>query len=95
MISLNIQFKLIVFSFIFGFLISILFELFNNILKKSSQFVKNINSLIIIVLLSFIYIFSIHKICNTIFHVYSIIFIILGFSFYDVILSIIAKQNKK
>lgn len=84
MIDLNIQFKLIIFSFIFGFMFSASLEGFNKIIKKHPTTVEIILSFIFIVVMTFIYFIGIQKIGNAIFHIYSILSIIIGFIFYDV-----------
>lgn len=91
MINLSIQMKLLVFSFIFGFFFSLLIELFNNKTKKCKTIVKIVLSFIIVFLSTIVYFEGIKKIGHAIFHIYSIITIILGFLFYD----LIAKKLKK
>lgn len=95
MIDLNLQFKLIIFSFIFGFLFSASLEVFNKIIKKYSSIIEIILSFIFIFLMSFIYFIGIQNISNAIFHMYSILSIIVGFVFYDILIKIIANNNKK
>ena len=95
MISLNIQFKLIVFSFIFGFMFSIVLDLFDMISNRISKVLNIVLSFLLILLMTFIYFIGIQKIGNAIFHVYSIISIIIGFILYDVVLKLIANTNKK
>ena len=95
MIELTLQFKLIIFSFIFGFLFSAALEGFNKVIKKYSTFVEILLSFIFILFMTFIYFIGIQKISNAIFHIYSILSIVLGFIFYDIIIKIIANNNKK
>ena len=95
MIDLTLQFKLIFFSFIFGFMFSILLDLFNKIIKKNSTFIEILLSFIFIIFMTFIYFIGIQKIGNAIFHIYSIIGIVIGFVLYDIIIKIIANNNKK
>ena len=85
MINLNIQIKLLVFSFIYGFFFSLLIEIFNNKIKKCKTFVKGILSFFVVFLSTVIYFEGIEKIGYGIFHIYSILTIILGFGSYDVI----------
>ena len=95
MIQLSIQIKMIVFSFIFGFLFSIFLDLLYIIgcrLKKLYQILLNF---IIIILSSLIYFIGITKISNGIFHVYSIICLIFGFITYDIIVKRLANKYKK
>lgn len=95
MISLTLQFKLIIFSFIFGFLFSALLEWFNKKINKYRFYIKILSSLILVAIMTYIYFVGIEKIGNAIFHIYSIIFIIVGFVSYDVIIKLIANNNKK
>lgn len=89
MISLNIQIKIIIFSFIIGFILSIVLDF---MYKKRK---KVIYDFIIILLFSIIYYIGIDKICNSVFHIYSILLIIVGFCTYNILVSLIAKQQKK
>ena len=95
MIDLTLQFKLIIFSFIFGFMFSFFLEEFNKIIKKHSIVIELLLSFIFIVIMTFIYFIGIQKIGNAIFHIYSILRIIVGFVVYDIIIKIIANNNKK
>ena len=95
MIDLNIQIKLIIFSFIFGFFFSILLEIFNKKIDKCKNYVKVILSFLVIIISSFIYFEGIKRIGNAIFHIYSILTIILGFCVYDLLIGLIANNNKK
>lgn len=91
MISLSIQLKLIIFSFIFGFFFSVLIEWFNNKVKKYKSLLKIFLSFIIIFLMAAIYFIGIQKISNSILHIYNILCIVLGYISYN----LIAKYNKK
>ena len=95
MIALNLQFKLIIFSFIFGFMFSMSLEVFNKIIKKYSTIGEILLSFIFIVIMTIIYFIGIEKIGNAIFHIYSILSIIIGFIVYDIIIKVIANNNKK
>ena len=95
MIALNIQIKLIIFSFIFGFFFSILIENFNKKTEKCKKRVKLILSFLTIFLSTLIYFEGINRIGNAIFHIYSIITIIVGFVSYDLLLRLIANKRKK
>ena len=95
MIDLNIQIKLIIFSFIFGFFFSILIEIFNVKTKKCKKSVKLILSFLTIFLSTLIYFEGINRIGNAIFHIYSIITNIVGFVSYDLLLRLIANKTKK
>ena len=91
MISLNIQLKLIIFSFIFGFFFSVLIDWFNYKIIVKKKILKLILSFFLVFFMSIIYFIGIQKIGNTILHFYSIFCIIIGFTLYDRI----AKYNKK
>ena len=95
MIELTLQFKLIIFSFIFGFLFSASLEGFNKIIKKYNTVVEILFSFLFILFMTFIYFIGIQKIGNAIFHIYSILSIVVGFFIYDVLIKIIANNNKK
>ena len=95
MIDLTIQIKLIIFSFIFGFLFSIVLNIFNFRIKRFSKILEMFFSLLLIIFLTIIYFVGIQKISNALFHIYSIIFIIIGFVSYDILLKLIANNNKK
>lgn len=95
MIDLTLQFKLIIFSFIFGFMFSVTLEVFNKKIKKYSAFIEILLSFLFIAFMTIIYFIGIQKICNAIFHIYSILSIIVGFIFYDILIKIIANNNKK
>ena len=91
MISLDIQFKLIIFSFIFGFLFSSFLDWFNKKAIHLKNYLKFIIYLIIIIILTIIYFIGIQKIGYAIFHIYEILSIILGFVSYDFAIKLIAK----
>ena len=95
MIDLTLQFKLIIFSFIFGFIFSSSLKSFNKLTEKYSTIIEVILSFIYITFMTFIYFIGIKKIGEAIFHIYSILFIIIGFVMYDLIIKIIANNNKK
>lgn len=95
MINLVIQFKLIIFSFIFGFLFSALLEWFNKVINKCNMYIKLLLSVLLVTLMTFIYFVGIQKIGNAIFHIYSLISIVIGFILYDIIIKVIANNNKK
>ena len=95
MIDLEIQIKLIVFSFIFGFFFSVIIELFNKKILNYKNYIKFILSFMLISVFSYIYFEGIQKIGYGIFHIYSIVSIIIGFVFYDLIIMLIANNTKK
>ena len=91
MIDLNIQIKLLIFSFVFGFLFSALLDIFNSKVDKCKKSVKFILSFFIVFISTIIYFEGIKIIGNAILHIYSLITIIVGFLIYD----LIANKNKK
>ena len=95
MIDLNIQIKLLVFSFIFGFFFSLLIEIYNKKVEKCKKSVKAISSFLIVFLSTLVYFGGIKKIGNATFHIYSILTIIIGFISYDLLIRLIANTNKK
>lgn len=95
MIDLDIQIKLIVFSFIFGFFFSLLLEIFNEKLKKCISILKFFLSLVVVIFSTLVYFEGIKKIGNAILHIYSILTIILGFICYDLLIRLIANNSKK
>lgn len=95
MIDLNIQIKLILFSFIFGFFFSLMLEIFNKKIEKCKKSVKTILSFLVVFLSTIIYFEGIKKIGNATFHIYSILTIIIGFISYDLLIRLIANTNKK
>lgn len=95
MIDLDIQFKLIIFSFIFGFLFSSLLEWFNKKINKYSVYIKLLFSILLVGFMTYIYFIGIQKIGNAILHIYGIISIVVGFILYDIIVKLIANIPKK
>ena len=95
MIDLNIQIKLIVFSLIFGFLFSIVLDIFYSIVKNKNKLYSLIISFIVILFMTIIYFIGIKQIGYIIFHLYSILAIIVGFISYDMIIKMIANKHKK
>ena len=95
MISLNIQIKLIIFSLIFGFMFSFLLDFLYGIIKDKNKFISIFLSFVFICFMTIIYFIGIEKIGYIIFHIYSIICIIIGFISYDLILKMIANKGKK
>ena len=91
MINLSIQFKLIIFSFSFGFLFSGFLEWFNKILIKFKSYLKMIISLVTLIFITILYFIGIQKIGYAIFHIYEILSIVIGFITYDIIIKLIAK----
>lgn len=95
MIELDIQIKLIIFSLIYGFLFSIILDVFYQIVNKIHKFYKIVISFFLILIMTIIYFIGIKQIGHILFHIYSIFAIVVGFISYDVILKLIANKNKK
>ena len=95
MINLSIQIKLIVFSLIFGFMFSILLDILYIFLSNKNKFISIFLSFIFICFMTIVYFIGIKNIGYVIFHIYSIICIIIGFISYDLILKMIANKGKK
>lgn len=95
MISLNIQIKLLVFSLIYGFLFSIILDVIYPLIKDKNRYLKVIYTFFLILFMAIIYFIAIDKIGCIIFHLYSIIAIVVGFVSYDTIISMIAKRTKR
>lgn len=86
MINLNIQLKLIIFSFIFGFFFSIILNYYNECIVDKKIIYKVFITLIMMLLLDIIYFTGIYIISNAIFHIYSLLSIIFGMVVYSVII---------
>ncbi len=95
MINLSIQIKLLIFSFIFGFLLSIVLDVFYKLLNNVHKIYSIIVSFFVIVIMTTIYFLGIKHIGYIIFHFYSILAIIVGFIMYDLIIKVIANISKK
>lgn len=91
MISLSVQLKLIIFSFIFGFFFSLVIKIFNKKVKNYKNTLKIFLSFFLIFMMSIIYFIGIQEISHAILHFYSIICIIIGFIVYDRIAKYIKK----
>ena len=84
MMSLNEQILAIIFSFIYGVIISVLYNFNYNLLFYKKKFVKILFNVIFIFDLVLIYFLAMRKINNVIIHPYFYLFIIFGFSlFFD------------
>lgn len=91
MISLSIQLKIILFSYIYGVFIDFLYTLLKRYIYDVNVFFRIINSFSIIMGITLIYFFLLEKIAYGIFHTYSLLVICLSFS----ICTIIANNTKK
>ena len=92
MIYLNIQIKLIIFSLIFGFLFSIILDTFYKIIINKNKIYSCLLSFFIVLIMTIIYFIGIKQIGYIIFHLYSVLAIILGFICYEFVKRIIEKR---
>ena len=74
---------------------SFLLDIFNPKIKKYSKILEILFSFLFIAFMAIIYYLGIKKIGNAIFHVYSIFNIILGYITYNLLIKLIANNNKK
>lgn len=95
MISLEIQTNLLIFSLIYGFLFSIILDFSYKLIHHSNKVFQILFSLLIITLMTLIYFIGIKKIGEAIFHIYSVIAIIVGFFSFDILSKLIEKNKKK
>ena len=95
MIDLNIQIKLLLFSLIFGFIFSSILDFLYQFIYKAKSYLKITLSILLICLMTIIYFIGIDRIGNGIFHLYSILSIIIGFIGYDLLIKKLANHYKK
>lgn len=86
MIYLNIQLKLIIFSFSFGFFFAALIRKYNIYIINKNTIYKIFITFLMMCILSIVYFIGIYIISNAIFHIYSLLSIMLGIVVYNVIL---------
>ena len=86
MIDLNIQLKLIIFSFIFGFFLSIALEKYNKKMINKSIILRVLIGFIMVLIFDIIYFIGIYNISSGVFHIYSVINILLGIFTYKVVI---------
>ena len=86
MIYLNIQLKLLIFSFIFGFYLGVVLDKYNLYIKNKRTIYIIILTFFMLLIFSIIYFVSIMLIANAIFHIYSLLCIILGILVYKLII---------
>lgn len=95
MISLDIQSNLLIFSLIYGFLFSIILDFSYKLIHHSNKVFQILFSLLIIAIMTLVYFIGIKKIGEAIFHIYSVIAIIIGFFSFDILSKLIEKNIKK
>lgn len=91
MILLNIQLKLIIFSFIYGFYFAILVKKYNKYIQNKKILYKVFLTFIMMLILDILYFIGIYIISNAILHIYSLISVILGIIFYNLIVKVYKK----
>lgn len=77
--NLIIQLKLILFSFIFGIFFNIFLNINCKFLYSSNIVIKIISSIIFVLINTLIYFIILMKINNGIFHIYSLLIILLSY----------------
>lgn len=93
--KLNVQINLLVFSFFFGFVFSILLNINYKFIYNSNKFIKFISSFLLILGAVLSYFIGIKKINNAILHPYSGLMIIIGFLLDTILFKFIANKLKK
>lgn len=91
MIPLFLQLKLLLFSFIYGIIIYLSYRLCNKFIYDVKVFFRVINTFTLVLGITLIYFYIIEKFMYGVFHIYSLLVILLSFT----ISSIIANRNKK
>ena len=82
MISLSVQVKLIIFSFVFGLLYKYFEIKLDKYIHHSNKLYAVINSFSLIMTFTLLYFYNIELIVNGIVHPYSLLLIILGYYLY-------------
>ncbi len=91
MIDLNVQIKLIIFSFCFGLLFKF-FELkLDKYLHHQNQLYSIINCFTFVMSFALLYFYNIEKLASGIIHPYSLILVVVGYYLYKPIASFIKK----
>lgn len=86
MIYLNVQLKLLIFSFIFGFFLGTVLDKYNIYIKNKKTAYIIVLTFLMMLVFSLIYFISIMLISNAMFHIYSLLCIILGILVYKLII---------
>lgn len=95
MMELNIQIDLIFFSLIYGIIFSLFLDLNYKLLHHKNIIIKYIATIICTIVGVITYFYGIQKICYGIFHIYSLILIIIGFIVPNLIFKVIEKLKHK
>ena len=93
--KLDIQISLIIFSFIYGFFFSLFLDLNYKPLHHKNKIIKYLCTILYTALSVYIYFKGIQKISYGIFHLYSILLIILGFILENILYKAIEKKIRK
>ena len=91
MIELDIQFDLILFSFVYGMLFRFFLIKLDKYIHHKNIFLSIINSFSYVLASSLLYFYNIEKITSGILHPYSILLIILGYYLFKPIENILKK----
>lgn len=78
MIDINIQFSIILFSFLYGLLFYYLLNIFSDYINHNNYFYRIINTVTYFLFMSLVYFIGIEIVCDGILHIYSFIFISLA-----------------
>lgn len=95
MITLKLQIYTIIFSFLYGVGFSLLLDFNYRFIHSKNKFVKYFSTIMIVTLSILIYFIGIMKISYGIFHIYSILCIIVGYILTSFVVSYIAKRRIK
>ena len=77
--ELHTQFNIIFISLIFGFLFSLFYNISYKLLHHKKIVIKIISNIIFTFLFTYIYFICLQRFCYGIFHIYSILLIIVGY----------------
>ena len=91
MISLNVQLKLIIFSFIFGMLYKFFEIRLDKYIHHKIKIYAILNSFTLIMAFTLLYFYNIEIIVNGIVHPYSLLLVILGYYLYKPIETFLKK----
>lgn len=92
---LQTQIYLIIYSLVYGFITSILLDIHYKYIQEKKAIIKYSISFLFALDISCIYFLILQKINNGILHIYSLLFIIVGFIFSHFTLLYIDKHHKK
>lgn len=92
--NLEIQLKLILFSFVFGAFLALMIDLNRKFLYSSQIIYKIIFTFFFVIVNAFLYFIILQKINNGIIHIYSIFCIIFGFFTEHIIRKKVVKLKK-